>query len=198
VGVVRGRKNGWRSLTLLIALAIVGCSAAAQPLPPAPAPVPATVDGAVEAPDSALTQAAVADTFDPAKWAPPETGPSAIAAALLATLPEPGAIALPADLPGTGTSLGGSSASAISQTGASATSATCFEVQIGASGDRKRAENLSRSAGSLLGTESRVASSGSLHRVRIGGCMTETDALHLRDRARLSGYSDAFLVNPVD
>ena len=195
MGVLRGRKNGWRSLTLLIALAIVGCTAAAQPLPPAPAPLPATVDGAVEAPDSALTQAAVADTFDPAKWAPPETGPSAIASAVLATLPEPGAIALPADLPGTGISVGGSSASAISQTGATG---TCFEVQIGASGDRQRAENLSRSAGGLLGTESRVASSGSLHRVRIGGCMTETDALHLRDRARLSGYSDAFLVNPAD
>lgn len=187
--------QSWRSMTLLISLAIVGCSASSPPPAPEPAPPPVAARPSLSAPDSALQQAAVAETFDPTKWAPPETGPSPIAVAVLATLPNPGAIALPSDLPRPLSSTGQTSPNEAWQRGSSG---TCFEVQIGASGDLRRAQDLSQTAASRLGSESRVVESGSLYRIRVGGCLTETQALQLRDRARTSGYADAFLVNPVD
>jgi hypothetical protein len=71
-------------------------------------------------------------------------------------------------------------------------------VQVLATGERTRAEEVSRTAASRLGVAGTVIAGGGLYRVRIGGCLDENGAAALRDRALRAGYEGAFVVTTTE
>jgi hypothetical protein len=125
--------------------------------------------------------------FDPSQWSPPETGLSPEAERVLATLPEPGRISLPADLPTTPGPVA-TPRESYPETG------DCREIQLLATAERANAEEASRIAASRFGLPSHVVPGGGLYRVRVGGCLGEGQATVVRDTARRLGYDGAFIV----
>ena len=169
---------------MVLLLGCAGKTSSAPTTPVAAPPVPAeTTDTARQ--DSSTGQG----EFDPTKWAPPETGPSAFAARVLATLPDPSLVALPSQLEAPTVLPSAASAGRAATTGAD-----CREVQILASSDASAAKEESRRASRALATTSRLVESRGLYRVRLGGCLSESAARDLRRRAIASGYDGAFLV----
>lgn len=172
---------------LLLSLAL-GCAAGAPEPSTAPAPAPEPVRGPTVA---AIDTLPGVTGFDPAKWAPPETGPSPEAERVLATLPDPGRISLPADLPKT-------SRAAAPPPEAHPDRETCREVQIVATAERAKAEEASRTAAQRFGLPARVVPGGGLYRVRVGGCLGEGQSVVVRDTAKRLGYDGAFVVTSTE
>ena len=178
-------RAGWLSGVLGTAILLtLGCSAGAPS--PETTPAPAAAPAATPRPQAAAAPAGE-PVFDPSRWSPPETGPSPEAERVLATLPDPGRVALPADLPTT-------PGPAVAPVESYPESDDCREVQLLATAERDRAEEASRHASTRFGLPAHVVSGGGLYRVRVGGCLGEGQAAVVRDTARRLGYDGAFVV----
>ena len=190
-----------RTTPLLAVTLLLACGSSAPP--PTPAPPPAENLDPMP-PDMESPFAPDVVEFDPTTWSPPETGPNEFAARVLATIPDPETVPAPSDLPraAAAPSGGGRTASPpapsapppLSETSRSGGGvAECFQLQLLASGDYTRAAEVANEAERLFGEVSLVVSSGGLHRVRLGECLSEVEANSLAVRARRAGYPEAFV-----
>lgn len=194
--------RAWPVLMGVLLLMTMACGGSAKSPPPA-APPPASQPSAetterpapaktpaAAIPDTALAlpqapRATAPDTVA-LPWRPPDTGPSLEAQRVLNTLPEPAALGLPPGLPkGTVTTA--------PPAGPRPASGTCYEVQLLGASQESAARDAARRAEAALGVPAHVVFENGLHKVRAGGCLSRAEAEALRDRARVTGYSEAFL-----
>jgi hypothetical protein len=197
----------------VVALALAGCAAqkkrtpppeavppATSETPPAPAPStpPATTPGSSGVPRAGGPIAAPWDTAAQSRESRrlhvyPE-GESEISRRLLASIPEPGTSSIRGGLNGV-TPPAPSPPPVRSGSSSPVPSGSCYEVQILMTLDKSRAERVRDEAEKALGVATWViSSSGGIHKVRLGGCLTMEGAAELAARVRQKGYPEAFRV----
>lgn len=187
---MRARATQSAALAFWLAAAAAGCGGPTKPpatVPPPPEPAsapapqsPAPAPGAPAVPAPGPGTPPDSSAYPPA-WRPPETGPGPDAKRVLDTLPEPVAVALPRDLP--------------RRASAPSTPRECFAVQLAVISDAAGAGRTARDAESRLSAPARSVPAAGAHRVWAGNCLTREAAEALRDRARATGYPEAFVVS---
>lgn len=151
--------------------------------------------------DRAGTRAPSSSVRPAASWNPAASRLSEAGRKVLESLPDPASVPIPAHIlnrapgglvqPGpVPTTAGGRDSGSARNPGA------CYEVQLTATADPARAEQLAQEASRILSTTTHVVSGGGLHRIRAGGCLDAASAARLRDRGRAEGFGGAF-VTPV-
>ena len=195
-----------RRLALVFALlGLAGCAShrraaaptATVPSPPAPGapsgggstgkPPPA---GAVTAPwDTAGTASGKASRRNHVY----PTGTSALGQELVDSLPDPAALARGAiesePAPASTTTTSAPAAPA-----PPANDRACWEVQVLVTTNEGKAHDEARHIEKSLNLAAWVHDDGSIHRVRVGGCLTAGGAAELANRLRQQGYPEAFRV----
>ena len=197
-----------RRLALALALlAVTGCAShrrAAAPTATVPPPPSAGVPSGGAPPDKSAPPPAgtVTAPWDTAGTASGKAarrnhvypkGTSALGQELVDSLPDPTALARgavesePAPAKATTTTAPPAPAPPVSERG-------CWEVQVLVTTNEGKARDEAKRIEKSLSLAAWVRDDGSIHRVRVGGCLTSDGAAELANRLRQQGYPEAFRV----